>query len=223
MNLTPTLHESLHARFDIASVDLEVAGHRYELLKPRNADDLLDEDEFEFDDRIPYWADLWPSARVLAERLAATPGQDTPMIELGCGLGLCSLVAARAGYRVLATDYYDDALQFVTLNAQRNSLPPLETRMVDWRDLPTDLGKFERIVAADVLYERPYADLVAKTIRSLLAPNGEATVTDPGRRVAAEFPDFCKNHRLAVVGHEQVPWKNDAVTVTIDVYRLRHA
>ncbi|HEX3871564.1 MAG TPA: methyltransferase domain-containing protein [Pirellulales bacterium] len=222
MTLSSSLEETLRARFDVASVEVTVGSLHFELFKPRNADDLLDEEEFEFDDRIPYWADLWPSARVVAERLVNEPGQGASFLELGCGVGLCSLAAARAGFDVLATDYYDDALRFVTLNAEHNNVRNLATRMVDWRNLPADLGHFDRIVAADVLYEKPYCDLVARTIRTLLAPRGEALVADPGRRVAAEFPDHCRRQRLEVVAHERVVWVQEPAPVTIDLYRLRH-
>src|SRR5438552_194806 len=108
-----SLVESLRERFDVTTSEITLAGRTLELLKPRNADDLLDEEEFEHDDRIPYWAELWPIARLLAERLAFADGRGRKLLELGCGVGLCALAAARAGFEVLASDYYPDALDFV--------------------------------------------------------------------------------------------------------------
>jgi predicted nicotinamide N-methyase len=216
-----SLAETLQTRFDVAAVEVTVGPHRYQLLKPRNADELLDEDEFEHDDRIPYWADLWPSARVLAERLTSEHGRGRKLLELGCGVGLCSLAAAKAGFDVLASDYYDDALRFVTANAERNGIQHLATRMIDWRHLPDDLGQFEWIVAADVLYEKPYAELVAETIRKLLAPGGTAIVSDPGRKVAVDFPEYCELHDLTVVSKELVPYRQEGTDYTIEVFTLR--
>ncbi|HWA99645.1 MAG TPA: methyltransferase domain-containing protein [Pirellulales bacterium] len=209
----------LHERFDIATVEVSIAGRRYELLKPRDADALLDEEEFEHDDRIPYWAELWPSARVLAELLAKQADCNRRLIELGCGVGLASLAAQAAGFDVLATDYYDDALDFVRANAQRNQLGEIATRMVDWRHLPDDLGRFDLVVAADVLYERPNSALVAATILHSLAAHGEALVTDPRRGAAAGFADECRRREL-LVRQSEIPIMVDGKDYTIDLYRI---
>ena len=85
---------------------------RYWLWRPASVDDLISEEDFAVDERIPYWADCWPSARVLAEHIAGSCGGGRRMLELGCGVGLVSLAAAAAGFDVLATDYYADALEF---------------------------------------------------------------------------------------------------------------
>src|SRR5690606_17922121 len=126
--------------------------------------ELLDEQEFNRDGRIPYWAELWPSARVLADQLALLSASGRCLLELGCGAGLCAVAASLVGFRVTATDYYSEALEFVRLNAERNALPIPAVRMVDWRALPADLGQFDLVVAADVLYEPPYTALVAQVI-----------------------------------------------------------
>jgi hypothetical protein len=44
------------------------------------------------------------------------------MAELGCGLGVPSLVAARAGANVVATDAPEEALELVELNARENGI-----------------------------------------------------------------------------------------------------
>ncbi|MBS0208060.1 MAG: methyltransferase domain-containing protein [Planctomycetes bacterium] len=218
-----SLVESLRARFDVASLSVEAGGRTWQLLKPRNADDLLDEEEFEHDDRIPYWAELWPSARMLAERLARLDGRGRRMLELGCGVGLCALAAAQAGFQVLATDYYPEALEFVQVNAWRNGLSGLATRMVDWRELPDDLGTFDVIIGADVLYERPYAELIAAAIDKYLAPGGTALVTDPGRRFASAFPDACRARPLQVIEQDIIPLDHDGKEFTIELFEIGRA
>jgi predicted nicotinamide N-methyase len=172
--------------------------------KPRNPDDLISEADFVRDERLPYWADLWPSAIVLAsfveERLgvarasgghggsAATAGGTAPRaFELGCGLGLVTLAAARAGYQVTATDYYEDALLFAARNTLRATGQMPDVQMVDWRALPPELGRADLVLAADVLYEKDYGPLVAQVIKRLLAPDGRAFIADQGRLAMGSF------------------------------------
>ena len=87
----------------------------------------------------------------------ASTGRGRRLLELGCGIGLVSLVAAAAGFRVLATDYYADALGIHGRQCPRHGLRGVDTRLVDWRKLPDDLGTFDVVAASDVLYEAPQA------------------------------------------------------------------
>ena len=52
-------------------------------------------------------------------------------LELGCGLALPSIAAARAGGRVLATDWSPDAVSGRGANARRNGVE-IETLVCDW-------------------------------------------------------------------------------------------
>jgi predicted nicotinamide N-methyase len=172
---------ALDHRFVLQSRAVTVGGKTWELDLPRSAEDLINEADFERDERLPYWADLWPSAIVLAGEVTALEGAGRRAIEFGAGLGLPSLAAMSAGFDVTVTDYYEDALRFARRNALRNCGRDPMTRMVDWRTLPASVGTFDLVLAADVLYERPYAPLVARAVVGALAPTGVALIADPGR------------------------------------------
>ena len=144
------------------------------------------------DERLPYWADLWPSAIVLAEWFAGEAGNGRTMLELGCGLGLVTIAAMRAGFDVMAADYYEDALRFTEFNARRATGRAPRTRMVDWRSMPDDLGRFDYVVACDVLYEKPNAECIAEAMTRTLASDGTAIMADPGRIAIQEFLDACE-------------------------------
>jgi len=210
----------LKRRFELAHTDLTIGGRAYQLVRPRSVDDLISEEDFAIDERIPYWADCWPSARILASLVAEHTGADRTLLELGCGIGLVSLVAATAGYQVLATDYYADSLEFTAANAQRHNIDRVDTRLVDWRKLPADLGMFDVIVAADVLYEREYAELVASVIARALAPGGRAIVTDPGRRPAEGFVAQCQAQGLQAALAQRIPTVDGETSLTISVYEI---
>jgi SAM-dependent methyltransferase len=218
-----------------------------ELLRPRSYDDLISEADFVRDDRLPYWADLWPSSRILADYLLQTerapdhrgppaPHQSEPrepagrtrpapqppsLLELGCGLGLVTMAAMRAGYEVLATDYYEDALRFTRANAARALGREPRTRHVDWRDFPTDLPGFDRIVAADVLYEKIYPPLLSAAIAQVLAPGGEAIIADPGRIAAPDFLAGLAGDGLEVVSKVTLPFDEGEIHQQITLYRIR--
>jgi ETFB lysine methyltransferase len=217
------LVRELETTFVTTTVDVAVADEPLSILKPRNSDDLISEADYVRDERLPYWADVWPSSLILARRLANAPGGGRSMLELGCGLGIVSLTAMRAGFKVLASDYYEDALRFTRANAWRNLRREPATRMIDWRSLPADLGTYDLIVAADVLYEMTYADLVADVLAAALAPRGMAIIADPGRIGVDQFIDACRARELTRVDRDTYPFVEGAIRQKITVFSIRHA
>jgi predicted nicotinamide N-methyase len=215
--------ETLCRRFDLARTEVVVAGRRYDMLRPRCIDALISEEDFALDERIPYWAECWPSSRVLAEHVARQQGRGRSFLELGCGIGLVSLVAADVGFRVLASDYYADALEFTAANAQRHALRRVDTRLVDWRKLPSDLGTFDLVAASDVLYELPQAALVAEALARTMSPDSLGLLSDPGRRFAASFIEECDKRGLAAVCAQRLPATDGDSPLTVSVFEIRHA
>jgi predicted nicotinamide N-methyase len=156
-----------------------VAGVRLALLRPESPEALIDEEAFARDEFLPYWAELWPAATALAEALPDVRG--LRVVELGCGLGVTSLVAAAMGAAVTATDWAQDAVELVRENAAKNGLH-LQAQVRDWRE-PWD-ERFDLALAADVLYEQRNVEPLLVRLREL-AP--EALVGLAGRPYEAEF------------------------------------
>lgn len=217
------LGATLGRQFRTQTRTVEIGAYAVELLHPASAEELIDEQDFARDERLPYWADIWPSALVLARHLIAQRGVGRSLLELGCGAGLVTTAAALAGFRVSASDYYDDALRFARYNAWRNARARIETRNVDWRHLPRDLPKVDVVVASDVLYERPYAALVADAIARTLAPHGTAFVTDPGRLALEEFLTRLRERGLDPGEPDRVPYEDGAIRQTIQRFEIRWA
>lgn len=213
--------ERLRGEFDVESTEVPLAGRLVTIHHPRNADALIDEHAFANDERLPYWADIWPAAGVLANRIIAMSPGDRRLLELGCGAGLASVAAAMAGFDVTATDYYEDALRFTALNVLANTGALIQTQVADWRRFPHDLGRFDLVVASDVLYERPYAELIASVIDRTLTARGTALVTDPGRLAAPEFVEQCKERGMIAATVDRVAHQEPGIRQTIDVYEIR--
>jgi predicted nicotinamide N-methyase len=150
------------------------------LLRPAAPEALLDEEAFGDDEFLPYWAELWPAAIALAGALPQRL-EGVRVVELGCGLGVPSLVAAARGAAVTASDWAEDAVELLTRNAARNGLGVrAETR--DWREPWPET--FDLVLAADVLYEQRNVEPLVERLRDL-AP--EALVGLAGRPYEAEF------------------------------------
>jgi predicted nicotinamide N-methyase len=175
----------------VAIRDLELV-----LERPTDAEALLDERAFADDEFLPYWAEHWPSGLALAEHVSTLDLRGRRVLELGCGLGLPSLVAALRGADVVATDWAGDAITQLERNAARNGVS-LTFVTTDWRDADrlAALGPFALVVAADVLYEARNVAPILELLRRLGAP---AVVADPGRRHAPAFLDTARSRGWAV-------------------------
>lgn len=184
---TPDPMIPISERFETRAERFEHEAFALDLLLPRAADDLIDEAEFDTDERLPYWAELWPSARALSRELLDADPPAGRVAELGCGLALPSLVLAARGIPVVATDYYGEALEFVRLNAERNGITAPDTRLLDWRRHDPALGTFDLVLAADVLYEERNAHSLAGVLPVLTAPGGMVRIADPGRAYRQTF------------------------------------
>jgi predicted nicotinamide N-methyase len=139
---------------------------------------------------VPYWATPWPSGLALAQAVAsAPPHAGACVLELGCGLGLPSAAAARAGARVLATDGATDAVAFAAHTLALNELAG-DAGHADWLehgDALVAAGPWDLVLAADVLYTRASVEAALRLLPGLLAPDGELLLADPDRAGARDF------------------------------------
>lgn len=130
---------------------------------------------------------VWPAGRLLAQAMHRFDIAGKRIIELGCGIGLASLVLQRRGANIVASDAHPLTEVFLAYNAALNQLPALHYRQLRWDvPLPT-LGRFDLIIGSDVLYERDHAEQISAVIARHAEPNAEVVLTDPGRGNAARF------------------------------------
>lgn len=129
----------------------------------------------------------WPAGQVLAQAMHRLDIAGKRILELGCGIGLASLVLQRRGADVVASDVHPLAEPFLAYNAALNGLPALHYRHLRWHEpLPT-LGYFDVMIASDVLYEHDQADLLCAVVARHALPAAEVVMTDPGRGNSARF------------------------------------
>jgi predicted nicotinamide N-methyase len=152
---------------------------------------VLREEEAERGRSAPYWAIVWPSGEALADAVAVDPPPGgARVLELGCGVALPSVAAARAGATVLATDGTPEAVAFaahsLALDEQEG-----EVAVVDWREPGPllDGAPWDLVLAADVLYLQANVRVLADLLPKLVAPGGQVWIADPGRAGAQELLD----------------------------------
>jgi predicted nicotinamide N-methyase len=168
--------------------------------RPADSDRLLDHaaihSAFAADEFMPYWADLWPGARMLAKAILREPwAPGVEVLELGCGLGLPGIAALSRGFHVTFSDYDATALRFAADNASANGCSNFRLLQLDWRCPPSDL-RFPVIVGADLIYEMRNVEPLAFLIRQMLLPDGVCLVTDQDRAPAHYFRETLGAHGL---------------------------
>jgi predicted nicotinamide N-methyase len=169
------------------------------ITRPGDSERLLDDATvrslFAADEYLPYWADLWPAARMLAKAVLAEPWvPGVEALEVGCGLGLPGIAGLSKGLRVVFSDYDATALRFAADNARLNGWHNFRLLQMDWRCPPADL-RVPVVLASDLIYElRNVAPIVA-LIKRVLAPGGLCLLTDQDR-----VPSYTLREALAADG-----------------------
>lgn len=202
----------LEDSLEVVEDEWVLGGLTLRLLRPENPAAMVDPNA-ESSPAGPVWAHVWRSAAGLAGVVAQEELDGARAIELGCGLGLVSLAAAARGARVLATDRSPYALAFAAASAERNDLA-IEAARCEWEEPSAlaDRPRWDRVLAADVLYDERAAALLLALLPRLVERGGEVTIADPGRGVASLFLDAAA-----------VDWRIERSRPRADVlvYRLR--
>ena len=135
---------------------------------------------------------VWPAGRVLAQAMSGFDIEGKRILELGCGLGLASLVLSRRKADITASDHHPLAEEFLTYNAALNGLPVPAYLDIAWTQPQPNLGQFDLIIASDVLYERGHAEQLSGLISRHARPSSEVLITDPGRGNSGAFSTAMK-------------------------------
>lgn len=191
-------------------VDLvPLGGATFRVRRPVDSDRLFDHPAvraaYAADEYIPYWANLWPAARMLAKAVLAEPWEKHPLagdgllraLEVGCGLGLPGLAALSRGLDVTFSDCDELALSYAVANAKLNGFGNVRTDGVDFRAPPPGLT-VPVLLGSDLMYEPRLTEPLVAFVASVLPPGGLALIADPDRESAKTFRWRLQNEGLTV-------------------------
>ncbi len=187
MTATTTQAEVLRTslgEFPLHEYRLRLGGREWSVLHTDSVLSHADEQEFlrERRERLPYGVVLWPAAIALAHEIESRAGElrGRHVLELGAGTGLPGIVAASLGARVVQTDRQEVAMSVCRRNGERNGVPHIEHRMVDWQEW-TDETRYDWIIGSDILYGETMHEHLRRIFETNLAPGGRILLSDPFR------------------------------------------
>ena len=130
---------------------------------------------------------VWPAAQVLCTRLCDAALSGKRVLEIGCGLGLASLMLQRRGIDITASDYHPQARVFLERNARLNELQPIKFLDGNWETENPNLGHFDFIIGSDILYQPQHAEQVSRFVSRHSSGDVDVMVVDPGRENTSRF------------------------------------
>lgn len=227
-----TLHyfiEKYMKKLTPSFLEVHIANYCWKLEKPASLEALWDtmtQQELD-DERIPYWVEVWDSSLVLAEFLNTKKNilQGKHCLDIGCGLGVTSLIPSTFGTFVYAMDYQINALLYLKKNIKHNKkkLKTIPTCLAtDWRYPAFIQNAFTYIWAADILYERAFLPHIVNFINFALKKNGVFWLSDYDRG----FQEIAITHFLSqkfIVN--TIQFQNsivrDTINKTITLFEIR--
>ncbi|MGL5027882.1 MAG: class I SAM-dependent methyltransferase [Shewanella oncorhynchi] len=150
----------------------------------------------------PLFGIVWPSSQVLSHHMADYKIGNKRILEVGCGIGLASLVLNHRHADITATDYHPESENFLKQNVDLNHGRAIPFVRTGWADAQTNLGLFDLIIGSDLLYEQEHADLLSQFIEQHAKPICDVVLVDPGRGNHAKF-----SKRMVTLGYEHTQHK----------------
>jgi len=155
------LENKIKEKFNIDFEEIAVLDTRLVVVKILNLEDYIDKlaDHVKNGQRLelPFWAKIWPTSILLSYVLHKIPRQKgDSLLEIGAGMGICGLVAAKLGFDVIISDIDEDSLMISKINIIKNNLS--ENAKVKKIDFTRDRleKKFKYIIGSEVLYRQEH-------------------------------------------------------------------
>lgn len=145
---------------------------------------------------------VWPGGRELGYRRAyhnrvaramdavlRTTRPGARVLDLAAAQGNLTIMLAELGYRATWNDLRDDLIDYVRLKTDRTDIEFLSGNLFDLP--PQQIGRFDAIVATEIIEHVAHPDRFLAQLASLLAPGGVIVLTSPnGKYFRNDLPRF---------------------------------
>lgn len=148
----------------------------------------------------PLFGVVWPSSLILAHYLLNYNFDNQRVLEVGCGIGLTSVLLNHLKVDVTATDYHPEVESFLNQNTLLNQDPNIPFTRTGWADPITDMGKFNLIVGSDLLYEDEHVGLLSLFVEQHSEARCTIILVDPGRGRQGKFSRKMASHGFSFKG-----------------------
>lgn len=177
--------DRFHQTYETITTPVAIDGHRLKLFTPASIDSFINPDNMM--DNFPLWAKIWEASGVLASYLTRlVPDPSKTMLEIGCGLGMVGIAAAKAGHHITMSELNPDALNFARANALANGCPQVAIHSLDW-NAPSFEQRFDYIVGSETVYKSEDIDGLDNLFQGCLNPGGMIILAEGVRRTGVEF------------------------------------
>jgi predicted nicotinamide N-methyase len=209
--------EAFHRKYDTVTTTVKINGKTLRLFTPASIDRFINQDDLM--DNFPLWAKIWEASGVLATHLVGMPPDPMKsMLEIGCGLGMVGIAAAKVGHRITMTERNPDALNFARANALANGCPSVSIQRLDW-NAPQLKGRFDTIVGSETVYRTEDICGLEAMFDRYLNPGGSIILSEGVRRTGVDFWERMR-HRYDVKARRQA-LRSDQETQHLVLFRLR--
>ncbi len=221
-----------NAKFETCFEPVTVGGQTLEFLQIANMPEYIERLHRSLSPgellSLPLWAKIWPTAILMSHFIQKLdPAEKPAMLEIGAGVGVCGLFAAKRGFDVVITDIHPDAMLFIKINILKNGL---ENKA---KAVPADFTKdrlgrtFDYIVGSEATYlDHTYRGLVKFLLAHLKNdPGAEIILAKDYSRKAKKFLNLAEEEfHLAerTIGYKETsPESGRAERQLTTIYRMR--
>jgi predicted nicotinamide N-methyase len=192
--------DHFHRIYDTVETPVTINGQRISLFTPGSLDRFID--PVDTMQNFPLWAKIWEASILLASYLTGLPANpQKTMLEIGSGLGLVGVAAAKAGHCITMSERDPDALNFARANALANGFPEMAIERLDWH-APRLENRFDYIVGSEIVYQSKAIDCLEALFDRCLNPEGTIILAEGLRRTGVDFWQRMR-HRYAMTAQRQ--------------------
>jgi len=159
----------------------------------------------------PLFGLVWPSGEILAQLMSTYDIQGKRILEIGCGVGLASLVLNARQADISATDLHPSAETFLAHNTELNSGAPIPFLRIGWDDAQNmAFGDFDLIIGSYLFYGEEHAEMLSRFIEEYTKPDCEVLMVVATRGYGGKFAQAMEalgfnEQQLQILNQDSLP------------------